>query len=103
MPSPALPRGGRICYATSADEGKTWSPPTILFDGDHDDRDPSIAQLKDGRLACNFFSLAKPDKPGVPYVGWAASLSSRPTAARPGLRRTVSPGANITALRQCAS
>ena len=39
------------------------------FDGDHDDRDPSIAQLKDGRLLCNFFSLAKSDKPNTQHVG----------------------------------
>lgn len=69
LPTPQLPRGGRICYTTSADEGKTWSPPQILFDGEHDDRDPSVAQLRDGRLICNFFSLAKPDKPTVPHVG----------------------------------
>jgi hypothetical protein len=69
LPSAELPRGGRICSCTSTDEGKTWSPPEIVFDGDHDDRDPSVAQLKDGRLACNFFSLAKPDQPGVSYVG----------------------------------
>lgn len=69
LPSAELPRGGRICYCTSADEGRTWSPPQILFDGDHDDRDPSIAQLRDGRLACNFFSLARPNQPGVPYDG----------------------------------
>lgn len=69
LPSPKLPRGGRICCVTSGDEGRSWSPPQVLFDGDHDDRDPSIAQLKDGRLACNFFSLAKSDKPGEPYFG----------------------------------
>jgi len=74
LPKPESPRGGRICYCTSADEGKTWSPPRLLFDGDHDDRDPSIAQLKDGRLLCNFFSLAKPDGPGASYVGLGSFL-----------------------------
>jgi Neuraminidase (sialidase) len=72
LPNAELPRGGRICYCTSADEGKTWSASQTLFDGEHDDRDPSITQLKDGRLACTFFSLAKPDKPGIPHVGLGA-------------------------------
>src|SRR5262245_4748629 len=50
LPNNMLPNGGRIVYCTSADEGRTWSPPQILFDGPNDDRDPSIAQLRDGRL-----------------------------------------------------
>jgi hypothetical protein len=64
MPNESLPNGGRICYCTSADEGRTWSKATTLYDGPYDDRDPSIVQLKDGRLICNFFTL-KP-KPGNP-------------------------------------
>jgi len=57
MPNERLPRGGRISFCTSSDEGRTWSPAQVLYDGPHDDRDPSIAQLKDGRLICSFFSL----------------------------------------------
>lgn len=80
MPSEKLPRGGRISYCTSADEGRTWSPAEILFDGPNDDRDPSIVQLKDGRLVCNFFTL-KPD-PGSkpPWTG----LGSWMVASRDG-------------------
>ncbi len=50
-----LPRGGRLCLTTSDDEGATWAEPRVFFDSPHDDRDPSITQLPDGRLACTFF------------------------------------------------
>ena len=67
LPDAAWPKGGRICYATSTDEGRTWSPASILYDGPDDDRDPSIVELPSGRLLCNFFSLRA--KPG-PAGGW---------------------------------
>jgi hypothetical protein len=73
LPNDKLPNGGRVSYCTSSDEGKTWTPAQTLYDGPNDDRDPSIAQLKDGRLVCNFFSLAKATD-GKPYTGlgsWA--------------------------------
>jgi len=50
-----LPHGGRICYVTSSDDGATWSEARTLYDGPYDDRDPSITQLPNGRLACTFF------------------------------------------------
>lgn len=57
LPNEKLPLGGRIVACYSIDEGKTWSPAETIYDGPDDDRDPSIAQLKDGRLLCTFFSL----------------------------------------------
>ena len=57
LPNEALPKGGRVSYCLSSDEGRTWSAAHTLYDGPHDDRDPSIAQLADGRIVCNFFSL----------------------------------------------
>ena len=62
LPNAQLPRGGRIAYCMSNDEGRTWSAAQTLYDGPDDDRDPSIVQLKNGRLLCNFFSLRR--KPG---------------------------------------
>ena len=59
LPNNDHPRGGRICYTISEDEGQTWSPAAVLYDGPDDDRDPSIVQLSDGRLLCNFFSLRR--------------------------------------------
>jgi hypothetical protein len=59
LPNEQLPKGGRICYCLSSDEGKTWSEAKTLYDGPEDDRDPSIVQLTNGRVICNFFSLRK--------------------------------------------
>ncbi len=69
MPNEKLPKGGRVSYCISADEGRTWSPARTLYDGPYDDRDPSVVQLEDGRLICNFFTLKpNPDKK-PPWTG----------------------------------
>jgi hypothetical protein len=69
LPNEQLPKGGRISYCTSADEGRTWSPAAVLFDSPDDDRDPSIVQLKGGRLICNFFSLRTNPAGSPPWDG----------------------------------
>jgi hypothetical protein len=69
FPNDKLPMGGRISYCISSDEGKTWSAAETLYDGPHDDRDPSIAQLSDGRLVCNFFTLKKSSDGKKPWEG----------------------------------
>ena len=43
----------------STDNGKTWSKPVVAIDTDLDDRDPSVACLKDGTLLLNWFTLQK--------------------------------------------
>jgi len=58
LPNDALPRGGRICGVTSRDDGQTWGDLRTVYDGPADDRDPHIAQLRDGTLVCTFFSLS---------------------------------------------
>jgi len=57
LPNDALPKGGAVTGCFSSDEGKTWTPAQIVYDGPDDDRDPSVVQLSDGRILCNFFSL----------------------------------------------
>jgi sialidase-1 len=74
LPNDQLPRGGRISYCTSSDEGHTWSKAETLYDGPDDDRDPSIVQLKNGRLICDFFSLRKATEPGKSYIGLGSWL-----------------------------
>lgn len=69
LPNDQLPLGGRVSCCFSSDEGRTWSPAATLYDGPDDDRDPSIAQLKSGRLICDFFSLRKADGQSPPYTG----------------------------------
>ncbi len=56
LPRDDFPKGGRICSVRSRDEGRTWSTPRILFDGPSDDRDPHIAQMRDGTVLCTFFT-----------------------------------------------
>ena len=55
--STAYPKAGRLCLVRSGDEGRTWSTPVTIYDDADDNRDPHIAQLKDGSLICSFFSL----------------------------------------------
>lgn len=61
VPTEALPKGGRVSATRSTDGGKTWSPAFVVADTPYDDRDPSIAQLSDGTLLCNFFSVWPPE------------------------------------------
>ncbi|MBN2296518.1 MAG: exo-alpha-sialidase [Pirellulales bacterium] len=74
MPNDKLPKGGRISYCISSDEGKTWSPAKVLYDGPNDDRDPSIVQLPDGRLLCTFFTLIPSKKPGERWTCEGTSM-----------------------------
>jgi sialidase-1 len=69
LPEARLPRGGRICACFSRDEGRTWGPVRVVYDGPDDDRDPSIVQLPSGRLLCNFFSLRKKGESGWEGLG----------------------------------
>ncbi|OHB79505.1 MAG: hypothetical protein A2W31_08475 [Planctomycetes bacterium RBG_16_64_10] len=74
MPSAQLPQGGRISYCISADEGCSWSAASTLYDGPYDDRDPSVVELADGRMLCNFFTL-QPKPAGQPgWIGLGAWL-----------------------------
>lgn len=61
LPKESWPKGGRICMVRSRDEGRTWSAPRILFDGPADDRDPHIAQMRDGTVVCSFFTYEPRD------------------------------------------
>ena len=56
FPTADLPKGARISSVRSTDDGRTWGPPQVVEDTLWDDRDPSIACLKDGTLICNWFT-----------------------------------------------
>lgn len=62
-PNENLPKGGRVCWMRSRDNGRTWTQPKVLVDTDVDDRDPSVMQTGDGTLICNFFTYL-PATPG---------------------------------------
>lgn len=68
LPTSEQPHGGRISCVVSADDGVTWSEPTVVYDGPNDDRDPSVLALPDGRVVCNFFIL-KPAGEDRQYEG----------------------------------
>lgn len=61
MPYVIAPRGGRAHLMVSDDHGLTWTSPKTLIDTDCDDRHPSILELADGTLVCNFFQGKMPD------------------------------------------
>jgi len=48
---------GRIMLVESADRGQTWSEPRVVADGAYDDRDPKLAQLRDGTVLLSYFVL----------------------------------------------
>ena len=59
LPKDGWLKGGRICSVRSKDEGRSWTEPEILFDGPLDDRDPHIAQMRDGSIICSFFTYRR--------------------------------------------
>ena len=61
LPNAEWSKGGRIMAVRSNDEGETWSAPTVIIDTTRDDRDPSVAQLQDGSLLCNWFTYEGKD------------------------------------------
>ncbi len=73
LPKPDFPNGGRICMVRSSDEGRTWTEPRIIFDDERDNRDPHIAQIKDGTMFCTFFSL-------MPQPGESHTTNKRMTS-----------------------
>jgi sugar lactone lactonase YvrE len=53
--------GGRLMLTRSRDEGRTWSVPRIIMDTPHDDRDPHVSRLRDGRLMLTWFTTWNPE------------------------------------------
>ena len=75
IPNAAWPKGGRIMAVRSSDNGQTWSRPTVIIDTEYDDRDPSVACLKDGTLLLNWFTY-RPDQKGKSQVQTLLSRST---------------------------
>lgn len=101
LPNGTWPKGGRISACTSSDEGRTWSAPFVVYDGPDDDRDPSIVQLKDGRLLCNFFILRRSSEPSDPRRPWTGLGSWRVVSN--DLGKTWSKPSLLTADYYCSS
>jgi Neuraminidase (sialidase) len=56
----------------SADDGRTWGEPAVLFDTPFDDRDPHVTALRDGTLISNWFVTPGPTKPHAVYFARSA-------------------------------
>ncbi len=59
LPKEGWEKGGRVCAVRSSDDGKTWSAPVVIYDGPDDDRDPHVAQMRDGAIVVSFFPYRK--------------------------------------------
>ena len=68
VPREGLPKGARIAMVRSSDDGATWSAPDTVIDSPIDDRDPSITQLRDGRLVVSYMSYDPKRRPGTHEV-----------------------------------
>jgi hypothetical protein len=68
VPRDNLPDGARIAMVRSIDNGRTWSPAETVVDSPIDDRDPSITQLKEGRLVVTYMSYDPKRKPATHEV-----------------------------------
>jgi hypothetical protein len=62
--APHLGIKGRLDMVFSADEGKTWSTPSLVVDTPIDDRNPAFGQAKDGTLVVSFFRTSRYDAAG---------------------------------------
>src|SRR5881275_2248331 len=52
---------GRLDMVFSADEGKTWTRPTLVVDSPVDDRNPALGQARDGTLVVGYWRTANYD------------------------------------------
>jgi hypothetical protein len=76
--APHLGVGGRLDIAFSADDGKTWTKPTVVVDSPADDRNPAFGQAADGTLVVGFWRTTTYDEqgrydsalPGKPRTTW---------------------------------
>jgi hypothetical protein len=55
---------GRLDMVFSADEGKTWTKPTLVVDSPADDRNPALGQARDGALVVGYWRTANYDAKG---------------------------------------
>lgn len=62
--APHLGIKGRLDMVFSADQGKTWSKPTVVVDSELDDRNPAFGQAKDGTLVVGFWRTGAYDDDG---------------------------------------
>jgi hypothetical protein len=62
--APHLGIQGRLDMVFSADEGKTWTKPSLVVDSPADDRNPALGQARDGTLVVGYWRTATYDDQG---------------------------------------
>lgn len=67
---------GRLDIVFSADEGQTWTTPTVVVDTPVDDRNPAFGQAADGTLVVAYWQYANFDEQGRPYRPMRTNLVS---------------------------
>jgi len=60
---------GRLDLVRSTDGGKTWSAPWTAVDGEFDDRNPAMGQLKDGTIVLAYAIASGYDETGLKFKG----------------------------------
>ncbi|HEO70036.1 MAG TPA: DUF1080 domain-containing protein, partial [Candidatus Hydrogenedentes bacterium] len=101
LPNERLPRGGRIAYCLSSDEGRTWTDAEILYDGPMTTATrrsprPAVAASSATSSRCGRRRAKNGHGPASAH-GW----STRTTWAKPGPSRNASPR-TTTAAHRCA-
>jgi len=60
---------GRLDLVRSKDGGKTWSAPWTAVDGEFDDRNPALGQLRDGTILLAYSIASNYDATGLKFAG----------------------------------
>ncbi|MBL8221867.1 MAG: carbohydrate porin, partial [Bryobacterales bacterium] len=60
---------GRLDLVRSSNGGKTWSAPWTAVDGEFDDRNPAMGQLKDGTIVLAYAIASGYDETGLKFKG----------------------------------
>jgi len=56
--------GGRLDWIRSDDDGRTWSAPSVIVDGERDDRNPAVGQMPDGTIVVAYAECSMYDAEG---------------------------------------
>ncbi|HEY5315781.1 MAG TPA: family 16 glycoside hydrolase [Pirellulales bacterium] len=62
--APHLGIKGRLDMVFSSDEGRSWTPPSVVVDSPADDRNPAFGQAADGALVVGFWRTETYDENG---------------------------------------
>jgi hypothetical protein len=75
---------GRLDMVFSADEGKSWTRPTLVVDSPVDDRNPALGQAGDGSLVVAYWRTANYDAQGRYDPGLDKPVSTWVTRSEDG-------------------